>query len=256
MNKVIFSLFFIIFCTQVTSTTIEAELAKPDVRDYELNQRFEVLTLKNSDDWCYLYKGDRLCVSIQNQIRILNNTNFLINDTYKTNVKYNQLKKNKSCTQHRVQATGDYPFTLMRKFFCIEDNNIIAYMFKYYPDIKGVGLDAMYYATCSSRNFDDYKLPLVRKFNSFHQSQKPLISPSEVKIWSPISGEIFSASISILSKDSAINCPGNSSLGLLVELRKSRFDNFYNGWNMSGDLYTDTIQEMLKDSAKQNNPKF
>ena len=82
MNKVINSILIIIFCTQATATTIEAELAKPIVSKYEsMNYRFEVLTLKNPDDWCYFNKGDRRCVPNKNQIRILNNTNFLINDT-------------------------------------------------------------------------------------------------------------------------------------------------------------------------------
>lgn len=205
MYKFLVSIIFIVFAQSALATTYEAELAKFEAYEYDsMDYRFQVKRLENSETWCYEYNAVKRCVPVVTQISVLHDLNFVINEKYKADVKYDDLKKNIACKQEKVAASrlNEYrPFDLRLRFFCIEENNIIAYTFEYFPAIQGVGLEKFYYATCSSTDFDEYKLPLLRKFNSFAQSQKPKIARTELGLDSPLSGEFL-----IARADSNLKC--------------------------------------------------
>jgi len=259
MNKLLISIFFIAFSQQAMATTIEAELAKPKSYNYEsMDYRHNLLSLKNSESWCYKYKDVERCRPVIGQIISSNGTNFVINDKYRIDVKYDDLKKNKSCEQGNTsvkRVSENLPFDLRRKFFCIEDNNLIHYTFKYFPDIQGIGLETMFYGTCSSQDFEEYTIPLLRKFNSFTQSQSPRINlhpqVSNLALDSPLTGEHFYARLEN-TKDAAIKCKGDSALTIAISLEEYR----QNGTRSFRVLYESFIKKLMEMNAKENKPIF
>ena len=268
MKKLIIFIFFIVFAQHATATTIEAELAKIEAYEYEsIDYRFRLKGLENSETWCTEESGVKRCVPVVNQISVEHDLNFIINKDYKVDIKYDELKKKKSCEQWKVIRSRKNewnPFYFWRTFYCVEENNIIKYTFKYFPDIKGVGLDEMLYATCSSNDFNEYKIPLLKKFNSFTNSQSPKIYPNNLSLNSPLSGEFLTARL-VSTKNSAINCQGDSALGITIKLYEYQQSALANsgqyrnkGWHKlhEVDLYTTAIKKYMTDLAKQNIPKF
>ena len=186
MIKLIISLFIITFAQQAMATTIEAELAKPKAYEYEsLDYKFDILPLENTENWCYTYDAVERCRDVVAQVIVTHDLNFLINDKYEANVRYDDLKLNMSCEQGNVRPfrLNEYrTFELRLTVFCVEENNIINYTFKYLPDIEGIGLEKIYYITCSSSKFADYIIPLLKKFNSFNNSQSPKIASYKLEL--------------------------------------------------------------------------
>ena len=265
MNKILALIFFITVSQQAMSTTFEIELAKPKAVEYEtIFYGFEVPLLKNPDTWCYKFNAVEKCLPVGTQMIITNPLNFIINDKYKANVKYDDLKNNKSCKEGnlKVERVNEYrPFELWTNISCVEDNNFIRYTFKYFPDIQGIALEKMFYATCSSNNFHEYKLPLLRKFNSFKFSQAPTGSSTQLKIDSPLTGEFFTSEL-ISTKGGSINCDGDSALSITITLNEYKQTRLTaatpnKGWfNSQEDIYTSSIKKMMTELAKQNKPKF
>lgn len=265
MNNLLFAIFFIVFAQFARATTIEAELAKPKAYSYEsIDYKFKLIRLMNSENWCYKDSGVERCKTVIGQIISLNDTNFVINEKYRIDVKYDDLKKNKSCIQNNVTVAADAwdnrIEVVRRRVFCVEENNVISYTFKYFTDIKGIGLEKMYYATCSSKDLEEYKLPLLRKFNSFTQSQSPEMARDYFDIHSPLTGEHFRASL-ISTKDGAIKCQGDSALSIEITLNEYRqkYKSADGGWyryHYTVDVYRSFIERLMEKNAKENKPKF
>jgi hypothetical protein len=274
-------LFFIIFAQPVKATTIEAELAKPEAYEYEsLDYEFEILPLKSTEKWCYEYKAADICRDVVAQIVVSHDLNFVINDRYKADIKYDSLKLNKFCEQGKVRAArlNEYKsFDLRLTVFCKEENNIINYTFKYLPGIKGVGLEKIYYVTCSSGKFTDYIIPLLNKFNSFSKSQSPKIVSNKwerLEIESPLTGEFLIAKLVGTGNSNSIKCQGDWGLNITIQMHEylqtqtNIISSPNRGWYRSSytdpkfdpvndsDLYTNAIKKHNKELANQNKPKF
>jgi hypothetical protein len=278
MNKLLFSLFFIAFSQLTMATTIEAELAKPKAYEYEsLDYEFSMLPLKNTEKWCFDFNAVQRCRDVVAQIVVTHDLNFLINDKYKADVKYDDLKSNKFCEQGKVRAArlNEYKsFDLRLTVFCAEGNNIINYIFKYLPDINGIGLERILYVTCSSNNLAEYIVPLLKKFNSFRNSQAPKITSNNLEIDSPLTGEHFKANLIKTGNINSLKCQGDFGLRITITMNeyvqrqikntsspnKGWYNDIYTEPNsdpVNGpDLYTNTIKKYMEELAKQNKPRF
>jgi hypothetical protein len=278
MYKFLVSIIFIFFAQSALATTIEAELAKPKAYEYEsLDYEFRVLPLKNTEKWCYEFNSVERCRDVVAQIVVTHDLNFLINEKYKADVRYDDLKLNKFCEQGKVRPArlNEYKsFDLRLTVFCAEGNNIITYTFKYLPDIKGIGLEKMYYVTCSSNNLTDYIIPLLSKFNSFKNSQMPKIASHKLELDSPLTGEFFRANLVKTGNSKSLKCQGDSGLNITITMNeylqkqikntsspnKGWYNDVYTEPNsdpINGpDLYTNTIKKYMEELAKQNKPKF
>jgi hypothetical protein len=276
MNKLLFSIFFIAFSQHTTATTIAAELAKPKAYEYEsLGYSFNLHPLKNPENWCYVFNAVERCRDVVTQIAVTHDLNFLINDKYKADVKYDDLNLNKFCEQGKVRPArlNEYrSFDLRLTVYCVEGNNIINYTFKYLPDIKGIGLEKIYYITCSSNNFSDYIIPLLKKFNSFNGSQAPKIDSRKLELNSPLTGEFFRANLVSTGNIKSIKCQGDSGLNITISMNEYVQNQinrsipnkgwYYELYNIDTepvnglDLYTNAIKIHLKELAKENKPKF